>query len=71
MRYNKQFSATAIIIITMPLASVCARASDLDSESAALTALQAKADQPRPETDALSTLNLSVNWRIASTNKSN
>jgi hypothetical protein len=45
MRYNKQFSATAIIIITMPLASVCARASDLDSDSAALTALQAKADQ--------------------------
>lgn len=45
MRYNKQFSAVAIIIITMPLASVCARASDLDSDSTALTALQAKADQ--------------------------
>lgn len=45
MRSSKQFAATAVIVVAMQLASVCARASDLDSDSPAFTALQARADQ--------------------------
>jgi hypothetical protein len=50
VRYVKQLAATAVIIITIALASTCSRASGLDKDTGAiaLAALQAKADQAPP-----------------------
>lgn len=48
MRYGMQFAHIAVIITVMALASVGARASDLDSNATALATLQAKADQAPP-----------------------
>ena len=45
MRFDKQFAATAAIIIATAMASVCAYASGLNGDATALAALQAKADQ--------------------------
>jgi hypothetical protein len=48
MRFGIQFATIAVIITVMALASVGARASDLDSGATDLATLQAKADQAPP-----------------------
>jgi hypothetical protein len=48
MKYSKQFAAAAVIVITMPLASVCARASGREGDATSLARLQAKADEAPP-----------------------
>jgi hypothetical protein len=45
MRRGKQLAASTLIAITISLSSVCARASDLDSDATALSKLQVKAEQ--------------------------